>query len=105
MPDWADQEQSEKPKRFRDLTASIDSGAVRQARTGKKTRRKQVSQTIHFNDEIADDVKTAVERLSEEWAVPKNDVWQFIVQMGLRAAENGEERPSFGKAGRKIIFK
>ena len=64
MPDWADQEQSEKPKRFRDLTAAIDSGTVRQARTGQKTKRKQVSQTIHFNEAVADDAKTAVDRCS-----------------------------------------
>ncbi len=104
MPDWADQEQSEKPKRFRDLTAAIDSGTVRQARTGQKTKRKQVSQTIHFNEAVADDAKTAVDRLAEAWSVPKNDVWQFVILMGLQAVEDGAE-PSFRKASRKVILK
>lgn len=104
MKDWLNQEAetAAKPKRFRDLTDSIDSGTVRQARTGK-TKRKQVSQTIHFNEPVADDVKMAVDRLAEEWGVPKNDVWQFVVLMGLQAVDDGAE-PSFRKASRKVIL-
>lgn len=105
MADWMKQtaDNANKPKRFRDLTSSIDSGTVRQARTGQKTKRKQVSQTIHFNEAVADDVKTAVDRLAEEWSVPKNDVWQFVVLMGLQAVEDGAE-PSFRRASRKVVL-
>lgn len=103
MPDWMNQPASDKPKRFRDLTDSIDSGTVRQARTGQKTKRRQVSRTIHFNEAIAEEVKTAVDNLAEEWGVPKNDVWQFVVLTGLQAVEDGAE-PSFRKASRKVVL-
>lgn len=103
MPDWMNQSADEKPKRFRDLTSSIDAGTVRQARSGRKTKRKQVSQTIHFNEAVADDVKAAIERYADEWSVPKNDVWQFAVLLGLQAIEDGEQ-PDLRQASRKVVL-
>jgi hypothetical protein len=105
MSDWMKQtaDAANKPGRFRDLTSSIDSGTVRQARTGQRTKRKQVSQTIHFNESIAADVKAAVEKYAEEWGVPKNDVWQYVTLLGLQAVEDGEQ-PNFRKASRKLVL-
>lgn len=99
--DWLNK--GNEKRRFRDLTDSIDAGTVKQAKQGQKTKRKQVSQTIHFNEKIADDVKTAIDQYAKEWGVPKNDVWQYVVLLGLQAVEDGEQ-PSFRKASRKVIL-
>jgi hypothetical protein len=110
MKDWMDQEnevEENKPKKatgFRDLTAGINNRAVRQAKKGKKTSGRQQSQTIHLNDNIADDLKETVARLAEEWGVPMNDVWQFALVEGLKVIQEGEAEPAFKRQKRKIVL-
>ncbi len=106
LPEWMDQDQDEKSKkkgRFRDLTGSLDSRKVRQAKTGRKVTGRQVPQTVHLNQDIADRVQTAVAQIAADWGVAKNDVWQLVILWGLEDIEAGKE-PPFKTAKRRIDF-
>lgn len=110
MDDWMDDAELNRSKNtsqkktgstFRNVTSNIDKSTVRQARSGKKTKRRQVSQTIHLDQSVAYDLKDAVDRLANEWGTKKNSVWNFLLVEGLKSVENGT-MPDFSEGKREI---